>query len=266
MSEQPLIVVITATTGRKTLIDTIDSVQKQSYSNIRHVIVCDGSLHQECTREIIDSFKNTSLKHEIQLMTIPWQTGLNNWVCHRIYAAIPHLIVEDAYVAFLDEDNYIDSTHYEALYTAIKNNNADWAFSLRKIVSQTKEFITHDMCESLGFLSKTSLTLWYEITDGFKEQLKEDDPSHNLVDTNCYLIYKPVAQKIAHNWQYPARHEPEADRFVFYDLNKNYKGACSMKYTLNYRIDSRGDSAIADFYILGNEYMNTLYNNMIPWK
>ena len=43
-----------------------------------------------------------------------------------------------------------------------------------------------------------------------------------------------------------------------------------MKYTMNYRLDGRRgdvyDSAIADFYIKGNEYMNSIYNNSIPWK
>lgn len=263
----PLIVIITATTGRKTLGDTISSVQNQTYPHIKHIIVCDGEVHQERTENIIKSQKYIPLRHNIEQLTIPWQTGLNKWVCHRIYAALPHLIVEEnVYISFLDEDNYIEADHYALLYAAVGENNADWAYSLRKIVSQEGDFITYDMCESIGFLSKTSLVRWYEVTDEYKDQVKEYDPSYYLVDTNCYLIKKSIAQKIAHRWQYPARHDPEADRLIFEELNTNYKGVCSMHYTLNYRVDSRTDSAIAEFYTLGNDYMNTLYNKEIPWR
>ena len=263
MNEQPLIVVITATTGRDTLKDTIESVQNQTYPNIKHIIVCDGKAHQEKVASIIALYKDTA--RNIEQITIPWQTGIDMYVCHRIYAAIPHLITEDAYVSFLDDDNYIDPTHYEDLYNAIKEtDDSEWSYSLRKIVSHTKEFIAYDMCESLGYLSKTSLILWYEVTEPYKNELILNDPQHYLIDANCYLLSKTLAQKIAHNWQYPARHEPEVDRLLFQELKK-YKGICSMKYTVNYRIDSRSDSAIPEFYILGNQYMNTVYNNEIPW-
>jgi glycosyltransferase involved in cell wall biosynthesis len=264
MNEQPLIVVITATTGRETLKDTIESVQNQTYPNIKHIIVCDGKAHQEKVASIITVYKDTV--HTIEQITIPWQTGIDMYVCHRIYAAIPHLITEDAYVSFLDDDNYIDPTHYEDLYNAIKETDSEWSYSLRKIVSHTKEYVAHDMCESLGYLSKSHIILYYETVDDVKDKLIPNDPSFYLIDTNCYLLPKTIAQKIAHNWQYPARNNPEADRLLFNDLKlNNYKGICSMKYTVNYRLDSREDSANPKFYLSGNEYMKERHNNEIPW-
>lgn len=266
-----LIFVITATTGNETLYDTIDSIQKQTYEHIKHIIVCDGKIHEEYIQKIIANYKSsTTLIKEIELLTIPWQTGKDNWVCHRIYAAIPHLIVEEGYISFLDEDNYIDNNHYEILINTLEEAEVEWVYSLRKIVNKNREFVAYDMCESLGYLSYIWVVL-HELHNNmlYYNNFKED-PSYRLVDTNCYLIKKDILQKIGYNWQRPAREHPEADRLIFNELWKNYKGVCSMKYTMNYRLDGRRgdstDSAIGDFYIKGNEYMNSIYNNSIPWK
>jgi glycosyltransferase involved in cell wall biosynthesis len=266
-----LIFVITATTGKETLLDTIESVQKQTYEHIKHIIVCDGYIHQQNTEQLIEKYKSTSSTvKDIELITIPWQTGKDNWVCHRIYAAIPHLIVEDAYISFLDEDNYVDSDHYSSLYNTITSTGNDWAYSLRKIITREKEFVAYDMCESLGYLAYVWVVAYQLNTNPEIRAKFQENPSYFLVDTNCYLIKKEVIQKISHNWQRPARQQPEADRLIFYELWKKYKGICNMKYTLNYRLDGRrgdaNDSAIGEFYIKGNEYMNQIYSNYIPWK
>ena len=271
MSMSNFIFVITATTGRDTLIDTIESVQKQSYQNIKHIIVCDGNNNKFQVEQIINNYKNQNiLQKELELLVIPWQTGKNNWICHRIYAAIPHLIVEDGYISYLDEDNYVDVNHYEILYNTLQQSNSQWAYSLRKIVTPSKEFVTYDMCESLGYLSHVWVVLYQLNTNPLLKETFKDDPSYYLIDTNCYLIEKSVLQKISYNFQRPARQHPEADRMLFDALRKNYKGQCTMAYTLNYRLDGRRgdptDSAISEFYIRGNNYMNSIYNNNIPWK
>ena len=281
MISTDLIVVITATTGQETLYDTIDSVQKQIHKNIKHIIVCDGTIHQDKVNKIINNYKvdyaNCSFQSQLPLkpiecMIIPWQTGLNNWVCHRIYSAIPNLIVEDAYIGFLDEDNYIDPEHYDSLYKTIvaARDGLEWAYSLRKIVTKTKQFVEYDMCESLGYLSYVWIVISQYNTSAEARKMFQDNTSYYLVDTNCYLIHKNILHKITHCWQIPARVHIEADRLLFDELKKNYKGACSMEYTVNYRLNGRrgdeSDSAIAEFYIRGNKYMNQLYNGSIPWQ
>ena len=40
--KDPLVTIITATTGAETLKKTIESVQNQTYQNIQHLIVVDG--------------------------------------------------------------------------------------------------------------------------------------------------------------------------------------------------------------------------------
>jgi hypothetical protein len=265
MMNEPLITVITATTGRDTLYDTLLSVQKQTYKNIQHVIVCDGEIHYDKVSKLLNDIK-TDQVILIKPIIIPWQTGLNNWICHRIYAAIPHIIIEDCYISFLDEDNYIDENHYEELIKALNTSpEVEWVYSLRKIVSESKELVTYDMCESLGNFSKTWII--YDQLDKNKnfKGIKED-PAYYLIDTNCYLIKKNILHKISEVWQTPARNgdDVEADRRLFNELRK-YIFVCSMKYTMNYRLDSRDDSASFDFFTLGNAYMNKKYNNEIPW-
>jgi len=263
------IVVITATTGAYTLHDTIQSIQNQTYHNIKHVIVCDGEIYEESVNNIVSQYKD-QLKPIVQI-TIPWQTGKNDWLCHRIYSSIPQLIVEDAYISFLDEDNWVDDDHYSILYETIKRKSLDWVYSLRKVYSREKEFIDYDLCESLGYLSYVWKVIHQLNNDEeyIGKQL-EDSAHYYLVDTNCYLIRKEVIIKHSYLFQRPARCHPEADRLLFYELWKNYKGECTMSYTMNYRTDSRRgndtDSVLQQFFVLGNSYMNYYYQNNIPWR
>ena len=125
------VIVVTPTIGSPKLRDAIDSVLNQTYKNINHLIVIDGS------ENAVNAYNQIPLqmKDRIGVLTLPYNTGKTggNFYGHRIYAGIPHLLNAD-YIFFLDEDNWIDSTHVESLVDTVQGY--DWAFSLRKIVGQ----------------------------------------------------------------------------------------------------------------------------------
>lgn len=219
--------IITATVGTKYLKKCVDSVQQQDYNNIEHLLVIDGEEHQH---KIDFTFPN------LKKIVLPWNTGRDKYICHKIYAAIPHLLHEPGYVMFLDEDNFIDSNHVSSLINVI-NNGYTWSFSLRKIVNKEDTFLCNDECESLGNLSHTCL--------------HEQD---YLIDTSCYMVPIDIIRKFSECWQRRAREQPEADRLFYFNISKHYPNfKSSMLHTLNYRIEGREDSVKAEFFYQGNK-------------
>lgn len=198
----------------------------------------------------MDRYKEGAIP--ISLVVLPWNTGREAFICHKIYAAIPHLLHAPAYVNFLDEDNYVESNHISSMMDTILKKRCFWAFCLRNIVGKKNNMICRDICESLGNLSMTWISEYHKVD--------------YLVDTSCYLVPVEVLQQLSECWQRKARSVPEADRLFYTKLSSRYPNfACSMKYTLNYRIDGRPDSVKADFFMMGNSKMRTKYNDNVPW-
>ena len=238
----PLVTVITATTGSAFLRQNILSVQAQTHLNIQHLVVVDGN-HADAEK-IIHDFPQKNI-HTIKL---PYATGTNKFLGHRIYGASTYL-AEGDFICFLDEDNWMDPHHVASLLSSIDKCN--WAFSLRKIVDQDSNFICFDDCESLG--------KWPSIINDF------------LVDTNCFFLPKSLALQVSPLWYRKARQPGKlsADRTITNALrmleNKNISYQTSGEYTINYRAGNRKDSVQKEFFLRGNEMMRQRYQGNLPW-
>ena len=248
--DYPKVVVLTATVGTEYLKQCIESVQQQTYPNIEHILVCDGEEHWGKVLSVLREMKNTK---KIIPMVIPWNSGANRYICHKIYASIPHLLHEPCYVSFLDEDNYYDPNHIEGMMQTIQQKQCEWTYTLRKIISKEGIYICRDMCESLGKLSPT----WVS---------KDIYPDY-LVDTSCYLIPVQILRKFSECWQRPARANPEGDRYFYQCISQVFpKFECTLQYTVNYRVDGREDSVKKDFFLMGNDVIKQRYPySKLPW-
>jgi glycosyltransferase involved in cell wall biosynthesis len=237
------VAIITPTIGTDYLEKNLESVSKQTYKDVKHIVVCDGPQYESQVRNITKDYDN------ISLMFLPENTGANGYNGHRIYASIPYLIDAD-YFVFLDEDNWIDENHVETLVKSVRG--FDWAFSLRKIIDKDNNYICNDDCESLG--------LWHTC-------LSEQE---FFVDVGCYFLPKKTVIQTAPIWYRRARHpqeQPEVDRLLIQVLKQNnLKCATTSKYTLNYRVGNRIDSVQSEFFIKGNKHMEKLHNGAFPWR
>lgn len=235
------VAVVTPTIGTQYLEKNLDSVSKQKYKKINHVVVCDGPQYEDAVRSVTSKFNVTNL-------FLPQNTGSNGYNGHRIYASVPYLIDAD-YFIFLDEDNWIDDDHIESLVDTVQNY--DWAFSFRKIIDKDDKYICNDDCESLG--------LWHTC-------LSEQE---FFVDVGCYFLPKRIAIQTSPIWYRRARHpqeQPEVDRLLIQILRQNnLKYQTTGKYTLNYRVGNRVDSVQSDFFVHGNQKMLEKYNGVLPW-
>ena len=236
----PLITVITPTTGNPMVRQALDGVKNQTYKNIQHLVVIDGE-HPRA-KPILQDYPN------VDLVELPYATGIDQYNGHRIYGAMTYVASGD-FLCFLDEDNWYDENHIESLVEQLKSGN-QWAYSLRKIVDQEGKYICNDDCESLG--------KWTSVINDM------------FIDVNCFMIPKQAALGFSPYWYRRARHpqeQPEVDRILSPFMMQNLKTFdTNGRYSVNYRVASRQDSVQAGFFLQGNEVMKQKYNGNLPWR
>lgn len=246
LSVEYSVVVITPTVGRQSLVRAIESVKNQTYQNVKHLVVVDGPEYLDSVNDIISEYKN-----DVTVTTTPFNTGGNGYFGHRIYAAYSHLIDQD-YVAFLDEDNWYEINHIETLVATLESRNYDWVHSLRKVYIEDT-FLADDCCESIG-----RWPIWFS---------QPKIPQH-LVDTSTYLFKKDFLTKVASHWHSGWG----GDRRFFsiitngMDLENNYD--TSSLHTLNYKLPDMNKAYGGDlkFFEKGNAAIKQRYGGKYPWN
>lgn len=235
------VVVITPTIGSAKLADAIESVQKQTYKNLKHLIVVDGKEHFHSTMNVLPASLETTT---YEIMTLPYNTGANGFYGHRIYSGVPHLVNSD-YIFFLDEDNWYEPDHVKSLVEILDAGN-DFAYSFRKIYDQDKKYIADDNCEALG---------------KWPIYFTHDNPQY-LIDTSSFAFKRDFLIKTSQHWH----HGWGGDRNYFYNaLRYDPKWDTNYRYTLCYRLSGNLKSVDADFFIKGNKKQIEQYKGNLPW-
>jgi len=240
--------IITPTIGTTFLFDCIESVQNQTYSNLKHLLVIDGPEYNDQVNSVSQGM--TGDRIIIQKTTTPENTGSNGFYGHRIYAGYPHLINSE-YILFLDEDNWLEPNHVETLIDLVEKNNYDWAYSLRNICTKDKQFVDTDCCESIGRWP----IFW-----------STEERSDNLVDTSSYCFRREFLIKVCQHW-----HSGWGGDRRFYNIltkiikHDNYH--TTGLHTLNYRLDDNMEKKYGsiDFFKNGNNVILEKYGEY-PWK
>lgn len=235
------VVVITPTVGSSKLADAVRSVQKQSYSNIQHLMVIDGEEYIPQVNKLL--LEETGFTKNMKTMFLPYNTGANGFYGHRIYSGIPHLVNAD-YVFFLDEDNWYESDHVASLVEVLDRGN-DFAYSFRQIYDPVKNYICHDNCEALG---------------KWPIYFTHNKPQY-LIDTSAFAFSREFLESSCHLWH----HGWGGDRRYFYSVKDVAKWDTNYKHTLCYRLDGNPGSVGRDFFIQGNASQLEHYNGVLPW-
>lgn len=236
------VVVITPTIGSSKLVDAIESVQKQTYGNVKHLLVVDGEQYKSNVHAIIYELGGKCP----DVMSLPYNTGKTggNFYGHRIYSGIPHLVNAD-YIFFLDEDNWYEPDHVSSLVEVLDGGN-DFAYSLRKIFNPDKTFVADDNCEALG---------------KWPIYFTHDNPQY-LIDTSSFAFKREFLIATSQHWH----HGWGGDRNYFYNaVRYNPKWDTNYKHTLCYRLDGNEGSVNAEFFIKGNAEQLNHYKGNLPW-
>lgn len=239
-----LVTIITPTIGSPYLAHTLASVQAQTYPLLEHVIVADGPQCHERVRACLPR----QPRHPIHLFALPYNVGGGGWNAHRIASALPFL-VNGRFIAFLDDDNWLEPEHVALLLARITAEGLAWAYSLRKIVDGEGRFVANDDCESLGLWPT-----WY-------------NPQLNHVDGNCYMLRRDLALAASTIWYRRFRDGESPDFALCRQLLKEQpRCGTSGAYTVNYRAGSTPASVKAEFFVHGNAQMRQRYGEVMPWR
>jgi len=246
--EYNLVSIITPTIGRPELARAIRSVSAQRYRNIEHLVVADGPEVEARVREIVAA---TAPTVPTSVLALPWNTGRNGFLGHRIIAATIHF-VNGRFVSFLDDDNWLDEDHVSSLVSCAIEFGLEWAYSLRKIVRADGSFLARDDCHSLG--------AWESIIRA------SGDGGQHLVDTSCYLLRRDVAISYSGLWHRRSGDARRSPDVVFCEalLARKTRFRTTGKYTLNYSIGPARPTG-ERFFLDGNAEMRRRYPNGFPW-
>jgi len=126
---KPFITVITASTGNPLAVKCINSVFDQTYPNIQHLIVVDGVEHLNKVQEAVNNSRFLpSPGRRLDIIPLPYSTGKNGYLCHRIYGGAP-FFAEGEYISYLDDDNTYREDHLEKSIKSLDNPKRDWVYS-----------------------------------------------------------------------------------------------------------------------------------------
>lgn len=242
-SRQKKVVVITPTVGHRLLPQALRSVQTQTYRHVEHLVVVDGPESESKVRTAVQSLPSAG--RQPILMVLPRRTGMNGWNGHRIYAAVPFLVEAD-FICYLDQDNWFDKEHVETLIEVTLRKGSSATFALRKIYSQSGDFVCTDDCESLGPLH-----------DCYERE------GRRHIDTNCWIVSRDLAMSLANDWLVPH----SGDRLFAAGVMKRHPDLpCTQKYSVNYTAESTRASVTIDYFLRGNEIMRQRYPTGLPWR
>lgn len=223
----PEVAVVTATVGRDTLKQTIESVRRQTVPCTHYVFV-DGV-------EWPEFVKVQDLN--VKWCRLPVKTGGNGIMNGGVIAASPFLVAEPM-IAWLDDDNWFEPDHIEKLLAA--KGSKPYAFSLRQLRNADASFFDYDDCESLG-------------------------PYTKFIDANCYLIDRPIAMQTSHLWMNTTGSLNVGDRFLYQVLENNkIEFGATGKYTLNYRLNEKRD--LRPFFFENNIKVRAQFPDALPWR
>jgi glycosyltransferase involved in cell wall biosynthesis len=245
----PSVAVITPTTGKSSLSRAMRSVANQTFKNVHHYIVVDGPDFFEKAFESMECAPDSDTNFSIHVS--PCNTGAGGFYGHRIYAAYPHLLNED-YIAFLDDDNWFEPNHIESLVTTIQKDNLAWAHSLRKVWINSENFLADDKCESIG-----RWPIWFT---------QENSAKDWLVDTSSFCFRRSFLIHVCQLW-----HSGWGGDRRFFKIIKDNPGAkydTTGIHTMNYILPdmNKAYGGDLDFFHRGNKEVQKFYGGKYPWE
>ena len=151
---QPLVSVITPTTGKKSLNNLRHSLMKQGFNNyIQHIVLWDS-----CREDNGENHGILCLPPLGKVVNIELEGSYNNKdATGSALRAVGLMAANTEFVTFADDDVMWEDNHLKTMLEAIKDKN--WCYCRRKIWAKIAEdqfeYLGEDQFESMGEEAKT---------------------------------------------------------------------------------------------------------------
>lgn len=141
--------IVTPTTGDYTLRQACISVHNQS-RKADHLIVIDGKEYADRTYNIlIELSAELGESFQPDVIELPFNTGHDHWLGLKIYSAMCQ-IVQNPYMAMLDEDNFLEHNWVQVMEDAHKKGDYHYVTCRRKVYGDNGSYLGIDNHESIG--------------------------------------------------------------------------------------------------------------------
>ena len=144
----PTVAVVTITSNRPELIDSIVSIDEQTYP-VHHYLLTDGIVDYKTYWDMVTEYSGPYRDVAYWPKRVAVKTPNGGSGGQKLFAAAPHFVTEDILIMTADDD-WFKPNHVESLVDLMVKGNLDWAYSLRGIYDKEGEFLFDDNCESLG--------------------------------------------------------------------------------------------------------------------
>ena len=236
------IAVVTATIGRPTLRETIESVRNQTVA-CQHYVFVHGKEYSAKANFIVDDYPDLRVIH----LPVNVDRGISGvrggYGAAPVYAAAGYLVPEDV-IFYLDDDNTYDREHVASVSKLITDYGLGFAYALRRIISHGGSTICDDNCESLGYFVNASF--------------------HHIVDSSCLAVRADLARRASFGWY---RRVASDRHFLAALMDSDTKGGCTGRHTVNYRLsdDSSAKAVSAEKFHQWNKIMLDRFPDGLPW-
>jgi glycosyltransferase involved in cell wall biosynthesis len=188
--------IITPTTGRKSLFNSITSINTQNFDSYEHILLWDDKreddfLQKGSNPHLFDINRNEISRYSIVLPGC----YTNKNATGSALRAIGLMAAKGDYITFMDDDIMWENNHISTMMEAIKDKN--WAFCRRKIWSKISEgeyeYLGVDNFESVGEEAKTPYKMIDNSSMMFKRRFGSSAaPLYREVEEYCddRLMYK----------------------------------------------------------------------------
>lgn len=251
------VAVITPSIGRKTLINTIECVKKQTYP-CKHYIFVDGPQYHQQVQEMVKDYPDVVVSY------LGMNTGAKG-LCNSVVNAIAPFTVTEDVICYADDDNWISEDHVETLINALTRFDAEYAYNLRYFVNEKCEIICADHIDSIGFWKIDSLS--YNVNINIEQESYTLSLNSNigrkahLVDTNCYAIKRDTARKLALSWMSTGDGNDIAVTRTL--ISSNMVGVNTGKHTVYYLADINKRELMAKSFFVEQFPKHTLTDDDI---
>lgn len=150
----PIITVITPTTGKDSLFELKKSIAAQTLGKdkIRHILLWDNKREEGFLYPDPESLtvKNPSdVEDDITNCIVIKDSVVKGKAYGSALRAIGLMIANTKYVTFADDDVWYDDNHLQSLVGAISSGH-EWGYCGRKIWTSGEEYLGKDVFESVG--------------------------------------------------------------------------------------------------------------------